>query len=128
MHFEIPVDDVDRAKKFYEELFGWKITRFDMPQGGDPYYMVYAAETDEKNMVKTPGTINGGMMKRQKGAVFTNYIAVDSISEKLEEIKSRGGEVLMEKTEIGPDMGWIAMFKDTEGNVMGLHETPPGKM
>jgi hypothetical protein len=130
VHFEIPADDVERAKKFYSEIFGWGIEKFDMPSDssteGDPYYMVYTAETDEKNMIKTPGAINGGLMKRQSpDQTLVNYISVDSIDEKLETIKEKGGEICMPKTEIAPGMGWIANFKDTEGNMMGLHQMDP---
>jgi hypothetical protein len=129
VHFEIPVDDVERAKTFYEKLFGWKITKFDMSDDsymeGEPYYMIHTTETDDKGMVKKPGSINGGMMKRANpGQVFTNYIAVDSIDKKLKDITSHGGKVCMDKTEIGKDMGWIALFQDPEGNFMGLHEVP----
>lgn len=125
VHFEIPADDVERAKKFYENIFGWEIKKFDYP--GEPYWGVHAAETDEKNMVKKPGMINGGMMKRQKkGQGVVNYISVDSIDSKLDEIKKLGGKIVVEKTEIAPGMGWVAMFKDSEGNLMGLHQAPPG--
>lgn len=127
VHFEIPADDVERAQKFYTDSFGWEIKKFDMPEGGstggDPYYMVYTAEVDEKGMTKTPGAINGGMMKRQqKGQPFMNYISVSSIDEKLKTIEANGGTICMPKTEIGPGMGWLAAFQDTEGNMMGLHQ------
>lgn len=127
VHFEIPADDVERAKAFYTKTFDWDISKFDMPAegstGGDPYYIVRTAETDEDHMVKTPGAINGGMMKRKDpNQPFMNYISVDSIEKTIEDIQSNGGEVLMPKTEVAPNMGWIAAFKDTEGNLMGLHE------
>ena len=127
VHFEIPADDVERAEEFYTKTFGWKIEKFDMPEG-DPYYMVYAAETDENNMVKKQGQINGGMMKRKDPAQpFMNYLSVDSIEDALKDIKANGGTEAMPKTEIAPSMGWIAAFKDTEGNLMGLHEVPADK-
>lgn len=127
VHFEIPADDVERAMDFYKNTFGWEFNKFDMPgdssTGGTPYYGAITTELDEQGMAKTPGTINGGLMKRMNpGQVFTNYISVDSIDESVNKIKEQGGEVCMEKTEIAPGMGWIAMFKDTEGNMMGLHE------
>ena len=127
VHFEIPADDVERARKFYSQTFGWEIERFDMPDtgatGGDPYYIVRAAETDENHMVKTPGAINGGLMKRKsKEQPFMNYISVDSIEEKLTVVKQNGGTICMPKTEIAPGMGWIACFRDPEGNMMGLHQ------
>ena len=128
-HFEIPADDVERANAFYSQIFGWEIKKFDMPEtgstAGDPYYSIHATETDENNMIKNPGAINGGLMRRRNPAqVFMNYISVDSIEEKLSLIKEKGGDICMPKTEIAPGMGWIACFNDTEGNMMGLHEAP----
>ncbi len=130
VHFEIPVDDVERAKTFYTETFGWKIHKFDMPAtsstGGEPYYGVITTEVDENKMAKTPGAINGGLMKRvNPGQPFMNYIQSDNIEESLEAIKANGGTIIMPKTEIAPHMGWIAAFKDTENNIMGLHQMSP---
>jgi predicted enzyme related to lactoylglutathione lyase len=123
VHFEIPVDDVERAKDFYIKTFGWKINTFEMPNGSDPYYGVTTTEVDENHRPKTPGAINGGMMKRvNPGQMFMNYIQADSIDDMLKQIQENGGTVAMPKTEIAPGMGWIAAFKDTENNMMGLHE------
>lgn len=129
VHFEIPVDDVERAKTFYTTVFDWQIEKFDMPAEGstqgEPYYMVRTTEVGENNMPKTPGGINGGLMKRQQdGQPFMNYVSVTSIEETLKMITSNGGITLMPKMEIGANMGWIAVFKDTEGNMMGLHQMP----
>ncbi len=127
VHFEIPVDDVERAQKFYNEIFGWTFHPFDMPAdsstGGDTYYGVTTTETDENQKIKRPGAINGGMMKRKMPhQPFMNYIEADDISKTLEEVQAHGGTIIMPKTEIAKGMGWIAAFKDTEGNPMGLHE------
>jgi len=122
VHFEIPADDTQRAMDFYKNAFGWTFHRFDMPSG-DPYYGVRTTEVDENNMIKQPGAINGGLMKRKNpGQPFMNYIQVDSIDEALAKVTQNDGETCMPKTEIAPGMGWIACFKDTEGNMMGLHE------
>lgn len=126
VHFEIPVDDTDRAQAFYSDTFGWAIAKWDMPDGGDPYYMVTTTEVDEKHMPTKPGEINGGLMKRKHpDQPFMNYISVDSIDAMLPEIEKNGGELCMPKTSIGENMGYIAAFKDTEGNLMGLHEYHP---
>lgn len=127
VHFEIPADDVERAMDFYTKTFGWSFNKFDMgPESstnGEPYYGVCTTPMDENHQPKTPGAINGGLMKRaHPGHVFTNYVNVDSIDTALENITTNGGTVIMQKTEISPGMGWIAMFKDTENNMMGLHE------
>jgi len=126
VHFEIPVDDIERAKTFYTQVFDWQIEKFEMPDSSsdeDDYYMVRTIEVDEKQMPKQAGGINGGLMKRKDpGQPFMNYVSTDSIDNTLNAIKEAGGEVLMSKTEIAPNMGWIAAFRDTEGNIMGLHE------
>jgi hypothetical protein len=114
VHFEIPADDLKRAKKFYQRAFGWKIS--------DPWKMNYfIVETKDKG----EDGINGGLMERKMpGQPFMNYIAVGSIDAYLKKVEKAGGVVALPKTEIGQGMGWIAAFKDTEGNMMGFHESP----
>ena len=128
VHFEIPVDDVEWAKQFYTGIFGWEIKQFDMRAAGstqgEPYYLVRTTKTDENHMVKTPGAINGGMMKRKDpNQPFMNYISVEDIDQTLEQVTANGGKVCMLTTEIAPGMGWIAAFQDSEGNLIGLHQT-----
>ncbi len=126
VHFEVPADDVERAQSFYRETFGWEFHKFDMPSG-QTYYGVTTTEVDEKMRPKKPGEINGGLMKRvNPGQPFMNYIMVDSIDQMSQTIIANGGIIVMPKMEIAPSMGWIAAFKDTENNIMGLHELPPG--
>jgi len=114
VHFEIPADDVQRAKKFYEKAFGWKIS--------DPWKMDYfLVETKAKG----EDGINGGLMQRKMpGQPFMNYLSVDSIDASCKKVEKAGGVVVLPKQEIAPGMGWIAAFKDTEGNIMGFHEVP----
>jgi len=114
IHFEIPADDMKRAKKFYEKALGWKIS--------DPWKMDYfMVETKAKG----EDGINGGLMLRKNpGQPFMNYISVDSIDAACKKVEKAGGVIAMPKMEIGQGMGWIAAFKDTEGNMMGFHETP----
>lgn len=120
VHFEIPANDTARAIKFYQDTFGWQINKFDMPTG--EYFGVTTTEVDEKHQPTSPG-INGGLMKRNNlDQPFMNYIQVSDIDEMLSAIENNGGVVAMPKTEIAPNMGWIAAFKDTEGNLLGLHQ------
>jgi len=116
VHFEIPADDVERAKKFYKKVFDWKMESFpDME-----YTMIQTTAVDEKHMPTEPGAINGGMMKRQdpvKSPVIT--IAVQDIEETMKNVKKMGGESIRGKMQVG-DMGYAAYFKDTEGNIIGL--------
>ncbi len=114
VHFEIPADDVKRAKKFYETALGWKIT--------DPWKMDYFLVETKK---KEEEGINGGLMKRKApGQTFINYLMVDSIDAYCKKVEKAGGAVVVPKQEIGQGMGWIAVFTDTEGNAMGFHEMP----
>lgn len=118
VHFEIPSNDMERASKFYKEVFGWKINA--IPNMG--YTMLYTGPIDEKGMLKESGFINGGMMKRWKeikNPVIT--INVDSIEEAAKKIVEHGGKIIREKMDVGT-MGFAAYFADSEGNVMGLWE------
>ncbi len=115
VHFELPFDDKSRAGDFYKKLFGWSLT----DTGVMDYVMIHAAETDDKNMVKEAGAINGGMFPREAGAPNPIIcIAVDSIDEKIKEVEAAGGKVVMPKISI-PNGGY-ARVSDTEGNIIGL--------
>ena len=120
IHFEIPASDVEKVKKFYVDLFGWKIEKTPNME----YYMVETVPMDEKGNLLRPG-INGGLYKRdspQQQAL--NYINVESVEEYSKKVADLGGQIVVKKTEI-PGMGWFAIAVDPEGNVFGLFETLP---
>jgi uncharacterized protein len=123
VHFEIPADDLARAKTFYSSVFGWKLETSEMP-GGAEYTSVVTTAVDESTQLPTePGGINGGMTPRDPSMpapVIT--IDVDAIDDALREVETAGGSTVLPRTAI-PGMGAFAYFKDTEGNVMGLWET-----
>jgi predicted enzyme related to lactoylglutathione lyase len=118
VHFEIPADNLDRAKKFYQSLFGWQIT--DIPEMN--YTIVNTVPVDENNMPKEPGAINGGMLKRNHaGEQPVIVINVSSVDEYLKKVEKAGGKTVMPKVQVG-EMGLYARVTDTEGNVIGLWE------
>ena len=121
MHFEIPVDDFDRANKFYSSIFGWDLQDMPMP-GGAKYVGIRTVAVDEHHMPKEAGAINGGMMKRTSD-VHSPVIAinVNSVDDYVKKVEAAGGKVVMPKVEIG-GMGYYAYVTDTEGNVIGLWE------
>jgi uncharacterized protein len=122
VHFEIPVDDRARAKEFYGSAFDWDLIDSDMG-GGIVYTSIRTVATDDKQMPKEPGAINGGIMNRTSDTpspVIT--IQVDSIDDSLKKVEAGGGKTVQPRTEI-PNMGAFAYFKDSEGNTMGLWET-----
>ena len=114
VHFEIPADDVDRAKKFYSTLFGWKIEK---PAGEMDYWMISTSgNSNDKS------SLGGGMMKRKDPQQPNlNYIGVPSIDDYSKKVNQLGGKVVMPKTEI-PGYGYFALCMDTEKNSFALWE------
>jgi predicted enzyme related to lactoylglutathione lyase len=110
VHLEINADQPERAIKFYNEVFGWNITKWEGPFD---YWLVTTGEDKE------PG-INGGLMKRVNPSSTTvNTINVPSIDSFLDKINKHGGKVIMPKTAI-PGIGYHAYCQDTEGNTFGI--------
>ena len=119
VHFEIAVDNMGRAQKFYQETFGWSVNA--LPEMG--YALLGTAPTNDQGQPTKPGAINGGMLERQdpvKHTVVT--INVTSIDDAEKRIQKNGGKIIRKKMPVG-DMGFAAYFQDTEGNVVGLWET-----
>ena len=120
VHFEIPTDDLARAKEFYGSIFGWQLQTMEQMD----YTIVMTTAVDEQSQMPTEaGAINGGMMRRTADTpspVLT--IGVDSVDDALKQVEAAGGVVVKPKTAI-LGMGAFAYFKDTEGNVLGLWES-----
>lgn len=118
IHFEIPAIDVEKLKRFYEQVFGWKILQYPGPVD---YWVIQTVPTDEKGMLLHPG-VNGGMFKKpQQDIKPINYYAVESITDFLAKIEKLGGKIISPKQEI-PDIGWVAAAVDPEGNQFALIE------
>ena len=116
IHFEIPADDVEKLRKFYSKLFGWKIEKTPGPMD---YWMIQTVPIDEKGMPIRPG-VNGGMMKRQNpDHKPVNYIAVESVDEYSKKIEALGGKVIVPKMEV-LGIGWWAFAVDPEGNQFAI--------
>jgi predicted enzyme related to lactoylglutathione lyase len=113
-HFEIPVDDPDRAEKFYASVFGWTFQRYP----GAPQYYGLAATGDT-----TPG-IDGALFQRGDASETTLTMSVDSIEDATASILAAGGKVVQDKMPI-PGMGYFATFTDTEGNKFGIFTNDP---
>ncbi len=110
IHFELPADDPKRAVAFYENVFGWTITKWEGP---NDYWLITAGPDDE------PG-INGAITPRMLAdQVTTDTISVTSIDDSIKKIDEAGGTVVMSK-QIIPGVGYIAYCKDTEGNLFGV--------
>lgn len=110
--FEVPAEDIARAKKFYGRLFGWTFAK--IPAAIHDYWHIDTAGKD--------ASPDGGLMPRmypEQG--ITNYVAVPSVSRAAAKVQKLGGSVCKPKTEV-PGMGFFAICEDTEGNVFALWE------
>ena len=107
-HLEIPTTDLKKSGEFYRELFGWEID-----YGWGPDYAVF--NTGE-------GVLSGGGLDRKDkinpGNVII-YIQVNDINGMLAKAEKLGGRKVQEKREI-PNVGWFCLFKDLDGNTIGL--------
>jgi predicted enzyme related to lactoylglutathione lyase len=127
VHFEIPANDIERAKKFYNDLFGWKIEKWPGTDGsqltsaatGQPMEYWLITTTDDKGNK----ALGGGMMKRQMPEhKVTIYIGVKSIDEYKSKVEKLGGKVLAPKHTV-PGMGYFALCLDTENNPFAIWES-----
>jgi uncharacterized protein len=116
IHFEIHAADPDRAQRFYTEVFGWTAQNF----GGPMDYRLLTTGPDGEI------GINGAILKRQgdgpaPGAAVNAYVCtiqVDSIEATERAVPEAGGEQVLDRMEV-PEVGQLAYFKDTEGNIFG---------
>lgn len=119
VHFEIPYDDRDRAKSFYQDAFGWQL--MDWGDAGE-YTIVSTGPGGEEGPTE-PGYIGGGMGKRDEGFTHpTVVVDVEDIDTALEKVEKLGGTTVAGRMAVG-EMGWAAYFKDSEGNVIGLWQS-----
>lgn len=124
VHFEIHADDPERAAKFYSNVFGWNISKWDNP--AMEYWMVMTGKAETGD--KWPG-IDGGLLRRKgprpaaDGPVngYVNTMTVPNFDETAGKVAQNGGEVALPKFSLA-GMGWLGYFKDTEGNIFGVME------
>ena len=113
--FEIPATQFERAVAFYETVFDIYIDPFEMAglkQGLFPH--------DDKSLVSGAIVCGTGYTPSQTGSVI--YLnGGDDLAVALAKVEPAGGQILMPKTHLGDEIGYIAHFIDTEGNRVGIH-------
>lgn len=118
VHFEIPANDVEKVRAFYEKVFGWAITQADSPI---EYWIIQTVPMDQNGKLLRSG-VNGGMYRRMDpDNKPINYYSVESINDFLDKIVKLGGKVTQPKQEVS-EVGWIAAAEDPEGNAFALLE------
>jgi len=124
IHFEIHVDDMERAKQFYGEVFGWTFEDWS-EYAGTPYWGAITGDANEMG-------INGALMQRRGAAPapgqamngYTCTMGVGDYDAAEAGIMRLGGKVAVPKHAL-PGMAWQGYFVDTEGNVFGIHQPDP---
>lgn len=110
--FEVPADDLNRAKKFYQSMFGWKFAK--LPAAINDYWHIDTGGPD--------ASPDGGMIPRMHPQQpITNYVSVPSVTKAAAKVEKLGGTVCKPKTAV-PGMGYFAICLDTEGNTFALWE------
>lgn len=114
VHFEIPCNEPEKTIGFFTEVFGWQFQQF----GNEAYWIAISGNE------KSPG-INGAVMKKRDPAQpIVNSIDVNNIDEYIEKVQKAGGQIVVPKMPI-PTVGWLAYFKDPDGNIHGLYQNDP---
>lgn len=115
--FEIPARDIERAKKFYGTIFNCEM---------EPVMEMMGMKMSNFPWEMGNGKASGGLCQSdmhipsQDGPVI--YLnANPDIQQVIDKIDSAGGKVVMPRTQISPEIGYMAFFIDTEGNKIGLH-------
>ena len=112
--FQVPADDVGRAKKFYQLLLGWKIEPdTDLEDTSLQWQNVITGKPETGMMNK------GGLYKRMGPGPIMNFALVDDVDKVLAKVEKPGGKVIMPKNEI-KNVGTVAVIQDTEGNILGV--------
>ena len=120
VHFEVHCDDLDRAERFYRDVFSWRVQRFEGPYD---YRLVHTGEASE------PG-IDGALLQRrgpidgQAVIAYVCTIAVADLSATHEQVLAAGGTLALERMVV-PGVGHLAYYKDTEGNIFGAIQNDP---
>jgi len=130
VHFEMPVEDRERAKQFYAKSFGWEFNQLGAEMGN--YTVVMTAESDNQGPLKR-GIINGGFFQKTKDNQYPSVvIAVDDIRAAMKKVEDAGGKVIGaskpgKQPDDIPGVGLYISIEDSEGNRVGMLQ-PSGEM
>ena len=119
--FEIPTTDIDRAQKFYEAIFGISMMPMDMPNIKMRMFPL------DDMMTQVGGALvdSGGFHKASATEGPLIYLNGNpDVQNILDRVQAAGGSIVVPKTEISPEYGFMAVITDTEGNRIGLHSVP----
>ena len=122
--FEIPTTDIDRAQRFYEAIFGFHMVPLDLPNIKMRMFPL------DDMMTQVGGALvdSGGFHKASATDGPLIYLnANPDVQTVLDKVIAAGGSIMVPKTEISPEYGFMAVLMDTEGNRIALHSVPQPK-
>lgn len=111
VHFEIPVEDADRARDFYADTFGWELAGF----GDEGYWLATTGEEGERGI---DGALISGSELHASPVII---IGVEDLGDAVDRAASNGATILLERQTI-PGVGYSAYLRDPEDNVIGLFQ------
>lgn len=118
--FEIPTADLDRATKFYETILGITLEPMDMPN----FKMRMFPVQDYMTGISGALTYAPDFYLPQNNGTLVYLNANPDVQIVLDRIEAAGGKILVPKTEISPEIGFMGVFLDSEGNRVALHAIP----
>jgi len=119
--FEIPSSDLARATRFYETIFGVKLAPLDL----DNIKMWMFPVDNPATQVGGAVVFSAGFYKPSSTDGPLIYLNGNpDVQAVLDKVEQAGGKIMVPKTEISPDYGYMAVIIDTEGNRIGLHSVP----
>lgn len=119
--FEIPATNLERAQKFYEAIFNFKMIPMDLPN----IKMRMFPLMDIANGIGGAIVDSGGFHKPSATDGPLIYLnANPDVQNILDHVVAAGGQIIVPKTQISPDYGFMAVLMDSEGNRIGLHSMP----
>lgn len=121
--FEIPTTDIDRATKFYETILGVTLIPMEMPDMAMRMFPLDDPMGSGIGGALVKGTDNFFKPSKTDGTLI--YLNGNpDVQKVLDRVEAAGGTILVPKTEISPEYGFMAIIIDTEGNRIGLHSMP----
>jgi predicted enzyme related to lactoylglutathione lyase len=120
--FEIGTTDLDRATKFYETIFGVRLNPLDLP---NIKMRMFPVDNPQAEHVGGAIVDSGGFHKPSATDGPLIYLnANPDVQLVLDKVEAAGGKIMVPKTEISPEYGYMAVIIDSEGNRIGLHSSP----
>ena len=114
VHFEVMAEDPTRAVKFYQNVFGWQVNKWE---GDEEAYWLVTTGTEGEG-------INGGIAQSRGEPLTVNTVDVPSVDEYVDKVVANGGKVVLPKMAI-PGVGYLVYCQDSEGIVFGMMESDP---